>query len=113
MNLGPLDKRARIERKVSTLDPDYGTQVDSWEPITNPVVWCSVQDELPSKSEAVRNGLTVATQRTRIRMRYRSDITSDMRIIIARPAAQAYQIVSGPAVLGRNGIELFVERYSS
>lgn len=109
MNLVQLDKRCRIERRVTTRDPDYGTPVDSWELVA--VVWCSVQDELPSRSEAVKNGLTVATQRARVRMRYRSDITSDMRLIIMRPAAQTYQIVSGPAELGRkDGIELFAER---
>lgn len=112
MNLGLLSTRCRIEKKVVTQDADYGTEVITWA--LQGVAWCNVQDELPSKSEAVKNGLAIATNRTRVRMRYRSDLDNSMRIVINRPAAQIYQIVSGPAELGnKDGIELFCERYSS
>lgn len=112
MNIGTLNTRARIEQKSVTTDPDYGTEVVTW--VLLAVVWCSVQDELPSRSEAVKNGLAVSTQRTRVRMRYRSDIDSSMRLVINRPAPTVYQIISGPAILGnKHGIELFAERYSS
>lgn len=112
MKLGTLNTRARIERKVVTTDHDYGTEVVTWAPLA--VVWCNVQDELPSRSEAVKNGLAVSTQRTRVRMRYRSDLDSGMRIVLNRPSPQIYQIVAGPAVLGnKEGIEIFAERYST
>ena len=112
MNLGPLNTRCRIERKVVSQDADYGTEVIAWALLG--VAWCNVQDEFPSKSEAVKNGLAIATNRTRVRLRFRSDIDSSMRLVINRPAPQIYQIVSGPAELGnKEGIELFCERYSS
>lgn len=112
MNLGPLDKRCRIERQSTTQDATYGTAVITWALVG--VAWCSVQDVLPSKSEDVRQGLVVATGRSRVRMRYRSDLDSSMRLVIHRPAAGIYQIVAGPAELGnKDGIELMVEKVSS
>lgn len=112
MNAGALNTRCRIEQKSITQDPVYGTELVTWAVLAT--VWCAVQDELPSKSEAVKQGLTVATQRTRVRMRYRTDIDSSMRLVINRPAETVYQIVAGPAILGnKDGIELFVEKYSS
>lgn len=112
MNLGALNDRCRIEQKSVTQDADYGTEVVTWALLA--VVWCAFQDELPSKSEAVKQGLVTATQRARVRMRYRSDLDSSMRLVINRPTETVYQIVAGPAVLGnKDGIELVVEKYSS
>lgn len=112
MNIGPLNSRCRIEQKSSVPDPDYGTEVITWTLLA--VVWCSIQDELPSKSEAVKQGLVTASSRARVRMRYRTDIDSSMRLVIHRPAETVYQIIGGPAILGnKDGIELFVEKYSS
>lgn len=112
MNIGALNTRCRVEQKSVTIDPDYGTEVVAWVLLS--VVWCNLQDELPSRSEAVKNGLAVATQRTRVRMRFRGDLDSSMRLVILRPTAQTYQIVAGPAELGnKDGIEMFCERYSS
>lgn len=110
--LGNLDKRCRIERKAVTQEADYGTEVVTWALVG--AAWCNVQDELPSKSEAVKQGLAVATNRTRWRARFRTDIDSSMRIVISRPSPIAYQIISGPAELGnKDGIECMLERYSS
>lgn len=112
MNIGPLDKRCRIERRTATQDGDYGRPLETWELVA--VAWCNVRDELPSKSEAVKNGLAVAPLRTRIRMRYRRDIDAAMRLVIRRPDPQVYQIVGGPAEIGeKDGIEMFCERNSS
>jgi len=112
MNIGTLNTRCRIEQKVVTQDADYGSEVITWAVLD--VTWCNVQDELPSKSEAVKNGIAISTNRTRVRMRYRTDLDSSMRLVINRPAPQIYQIVAGPAELGnKDGIELFCERFSS
>lgn len=112
MNAGPLNTRCRIEQKSITQDPVYGTELVTWDTVAT--VWCNVQDELPSKSEAVKQGLAVATQRARVRMRYRAGLDASMRLVISRPTEAVYQIVAGPAILGnKDGIELFVEKYSS
>lgn len=112
MNIGVLDTRCRIEQKVVTYDPEYGTELVGWAPLA--VVWCSVQDELPSRSEAVKMGVEINTNRARVRMNYRTDINPSMRLVIYRPGEVVYEIVAGPAVLGhKDGIEVFVERFSS
>lgn len=112
MNIGPLDKRCLIERRVTEQDPIYGAPTDAWEEVCKS--WCNLQDELPSRSEALKNGLNIATGRTRLRMRYRADLDSSMRVTLYRPTAQIYQIIGGPAELGaKDGIELLLERYSA
>jgi head-tail adaptor len=112
MKAGVLNTRCRIENKSVTRDPVYGTELVSW--VTVATVWCHIQDELPSKSEAVKQGLAVATRRSRVRMRYRTGIDSSMRLVINWPTETTFQIVGGPAILGnRDGLELFVEKYSS
>jgi hypothetical protein len=46
-----------------------------------------------------------------MRMRYRSDVTTDMRVVLFRPTEQTWQIIGGPAEIGvRDGIELMIER---
>lgn len=113
MNAGSLRDRCRIEYKAVAQDADYGTEGITWTTLAT--VWCNIQDELPSKSEAVKQGLAIATQRARVRLRYRTDIDSSMRLVItSRSDAPVYQIVGGPSILGnREGVELFCERYSS
>lgn len=112
MNIGPLDKRCRVERPVSTPDPEYGTPVITWELVG--VRWCGVQDVLPSRSESIKQGLGISTSQARVRMRYCSDIDSSMRLTIMRPTARVYSIIGGPAELGnKDGVEFMVERVSS
>jgi SPP1 family predicted phage head-tail adaptor len=112
MDVGPLDHRVRIEAKSVTQDPDYGTEVVTWAHLAT--VWANVQDALPSRSESVTQGLEVAKNQTRVRLRYRSDIDSSMRMVIWRPGPITYQIIGGPAVIGnKDGIEIMVERLSS
>ena len=112
MIIGTLNARARIEYPVHTSDPVYGGDVITWALLD--VVWCNYQDELPSKSERVEQGLALNTNRTRIRMRYRADVDSSMRLVINRPNPTIYQIESGPAELGdKDGLELMVTAFSS
>lgn len=112
MIAGALNTRCRIEQRSVTQDAVYGTELVTWTTLAT--VWCAVQDELPSKSEAVKQGLAVASQRARIRMRYRTGIDSSMRIVIIRATESTWQIVGGPAILGnKDGLELVVEKYSS
>ncbi|MCR4331285.1 MAG: head-tail adaptor protein [Sulfuricaulis sp.] len=122
MRAGLLDKQITIEQKQVTVDPTYGTELVSWIPLVaeagSPTVavrfWAEVKDALPSRSESVTQGLAVARNQSRLRMRYRSDVTSDMRVTVHGSADVVYQIVGGPAVIGRNEwLEMVIERYSS
>jgi len=120
---GRLDRQITVERKSVTSDPDYGTEVITWVPLavlpgSPPVAerfWAEVQDVMPSRSESVLQGLAVARNQTRIRIRWRADITSAMRMIVHGDADVLYQIVGGPAeIRGRKTmLEMVCERYSS
>lgn len=111
MEAGKRDERIRFERKAITQDATFGTDVVQWAEVAE--VWAEWQDALPSRSESVRQGLEVARDQSRVRACYNADIDSSMRIFRFKNSLY-YQIVGGPAELGRkDGIELVVERYSS
>jgi SPP1 family predicted phage head-tail adaptor len=104
-----LNKRCRIEQKQVVQDSVYGTQTITWTLLA--VVWCQLQDVLPSRSESVKNGMQIASNQTRFRCRWRNDIDSSMRLTVD---GVTYQIIGGPSELGkREYVELMLERYSN
>ena len=112
MRAGQLNRRITIQAHQSVDDPVYGPQPAGWVDMVT--VWAEVQDALPSKSESLKDGLVVAYNRTRVRIRYRSGITADMRIVELGGLQRTLQIVGGPAILGNKvGIEMLCEEYSS
>lgn len=122
MRAGTHDREISIHKKSVTPDATYGTEVITWVPLValpgQPTVAerfrAEVQDALPSRSEAVGLGLVTARNQTRIRMRWRRDVTSDMRITVHGDVDVIYQIVGGPAdIEGRKErIEMVCEKYS-
>lgn len=112
-----------VEQKETTKDATYGTDVVTWVPLValegSPVIGerfpAKARDMLPSRSESVRQGLETARNPTTIRIRWRDDIDSSMRVIVHRESDVTMQIVSGPAeVIGRKReIEMVCERISS
>ena len=120
---GSMSRQITIEKKQVTVDSTYGTELVAWVPLVaeagSPTVavrfWAEVQDALPSRSEAVTQGLAMARNQSRLRMRWRSDVTSAMRVIVHGDTDVTYSIVGGPAEIdGRKSmIELVLERYSS
>ena len=106
---GTFRDRVQILARRSTQEATFGTAQIAWTPIAT--VWAEVRDLLPSRSENVAEGVTIARRPARIRMRWRDDISSDMRLI-AR--GRTLQIVSGPAMLGnRQYLELMAEEAST
>ncbi|MDB5681467.1 MAG: hypothetical protein JWO16_1272, partial [Sphingomonas bacterium] len=95
-----LDRRVRVERPVPDTELD-GAGSGTWVLVTE--LWANVQDALPSRGERLADGISVASRPARVRMRFRSDITSDMRFVMG---GRIMQIISGPAELGRrDGLE--------
>lgn len=104
-------------------DPIYGTPRDVFVPLAplpgSPVIGerfpATIQDALPSRAESVTMGLAVARNQSTLRMRYRNDITSAMRVTVHRDSDVVYQIVGGPAMIeGRKDrIEMQLEKVSS
>lgn len=118
-----FNRQITIEKRQTTQNSQYGTEVNTWVPLSaqpgSPTIavrfWAEVQDFLPSRSEAVTQGIQVARNQTRLRMRYRDDVDSTMRVIVHGDADVYYSIVGGPAeIAGRKGaMEMVLERYSS
>ena len=110
-----LDRRITFQAKGDDLDPDLNTPIEGdWEPIaTSPTVWAQVQDVLPSRGESSGDGIDVSRQPARVRIRWRDDIHSGMRIVV--DDGRVMQIVSGPAEIygRRKWLELMAEEYSS
>ena len=105
--------RITIERKTTTQETSYGTDVVTWAALVARIE-ANIQDSLPSKSEAMSNGIRINTQGSRVRIRYRADIDATMRVIVHGATDWTYQIVAGPAEIGRReGLEFMVEEYSS
>ena len=104
---GSLNRRIRIDRPVA--DNSFtGAGSGAWAKVTD--VWASIQDVLPSRAEKqTANGFSGFSRPARVRMRYRTDVTSNMRFVLGD---RVMQIVSGPAELGnREGLEFMVEDY--
>jgi head-tail adaptor len=123
MRAGKLDRLVTVEKKETTQDAVFGTPIVTWVPLValpgSPVVaerfWAEIQDALPSRSEAVTQGLALARNQTRLRMRWRDDINSSMRVTVHGDSDVVYQIVAGPADIdGRKSmIEMVLEKFSS
>lgn len=120
MRAGNLDRQILIEKKSTTADPLYGTELVTWQPLSTvsgqpEKYWAEVMDAVPSRSEAVTQGLSVARNQVRIRFRYRSDVDTSMRVTVFGPPDQVMQIIGGPAMVdGRKELtEIVCERYSS
>lgn len=105
---GELDRRLRIERPVPDTSLD-GAGSGSWALVGE--IWAGVKDMLPSRGERLAEGINIATRPARVRMRWRNDITPDMRFVMGN---RVMQIIAGPAEIGwRDGLEFMVEDYST
>ena len=108
-----LDNRITIERPTEVDVPGYGMQPGPWAVLVARIP-AQVLDTLPSKSESVRDGLEIASKSARLRIRYMRGLSSDMRVIVHGETDQVFEIVGGPAELGRRRwIEMTLEAYSS
>lgn len=105
-----LDRRITIQQRSTTQDATYGTEVVTWTTLAT--VWAEIQDVMPSRDESLLNdALEVSKRRTRIRIRWRNDVDSSMRVLVTYPKARTLQIIGGPADIGgrRNYMELMCE----
>ena len=106
MGAGKYRTKVRIERPVAD-DGFDGAGSGSWVLVAEP--HAEVQDVLPSRGERLADGMNVAARPTRVRFRYRTDITPDMRFVIN---GSVMQIIAGPATVGRKKeTEFMAEEY--
>ncbi len=108
---GDLDKEITFQKRSQTKDPRTGTVIKGGGWTNYVTVRAQMQDVLPSRSERVAETLNIARRPVRVRIYYRDDIDSDMRILYG---SRVLHIVAGPAELGRrDGLELMAEEYTS
>lgn len=107
------NRRCSIDYPTTVTGGEFGPAPGPWQRLDT--VWAEVQDVLPSRAEAVRQGLAQARNQTRIRMRWRSDVDSTMRIVVHGDSDVVYQIVGGPAEIGgrQREIEMVCEKFST
>lgn len=107
-----LITRVRIERPVAGTDPTYQTPTVTWELVG--LAWAEMVDKLPSRDEATLDTIALSKIRTRLRLRYRTDLDAAMRFIIMRPSETVWSIIGGPAMIGnKEKIEFLCEKVSS
>lgn len=112
MDIGKLDRRIRIEQRSTSVDPNYGTPVDTWT--TFATLWANVQEVLPSRSERLADGINIAERPARVRTRYVSGITSAMRVVYLDRSSRVMKIIAQPVELGRkDGLEFMVADFTS
>lgn len=112
MNIGSLNTYCRVEYPVTGQEGEFGTPTITWT--LRSMSWFNLQDVLPSRSEAVKGGLSLSAIQTRARGRYRTDMNATMRIVAQRSPEVVYNLITEPAVIGnKDGIEFMVERVSS
>lgn len=117
MRAGVLDRRITIQSQPMIDDPVYGPQPASpdaeWTVVASRIP-ASRKDDLPSNTESVQNGLRLSNSPARVRIRYRNDIKSSMRVIMHDENDRLYQISSTPAEIGRREwTEFTISEYSS
>lgn len=106
MQAGRLNRRITILQSGSTRESTFRTDTKGWVPLAT--VWAEVQDMLPSRGDRLAEGVDIARKPCRVRIRYRTDVTSDMRL---RIRSEEYRIVSGPVELGlREALEMLAEQ---
>jgi SPP1 family predicted phage head-tail adaptor len=106
VNAGRLNRRIRIERPIPDTSLD-GAGAGTWQLVAE--VWAEVQDMLPSRGERLAGGINLSARPARVRIRYRTGITPEMRFVLN---GRVMQIVAGPAELGRReALEFMVEEW--
>lgn len=109
MDAGRLNRRVTILQRADAQNATYGTMSVAWVPLAT--VWAEVQDMLPSRAESVADGIDIARRPARVRMRYRRDVDTSMRLTVD---GRTLRVIAGPAELGnRDGIELVAEELST
>ena len=110
MDIGRLDRPILIERPTETRN-EYNEPVITWVEYSRE--FASVLDVLAGSREATNQDIRLTKRPVKVCLRYRNDITTDMRITIL-DRGRILQIVTPPAEIGRKeALEIICEEFSS
>lgn len=92
-----LDRRITFQERTRTQDDASGAYTSAWHDLHNdPEVWAKVIEE--TRAENVAGDIAMASRPANVFVRWRGDITSDMRVLYE---GRTMKIVAGPAEVGR------------
>ena len=101
-----------FQERTGTQDDATGAYTYTWADVS-PSEWAQVTEIVPriGKGEEMSDGADLSLRQSRVRCLYRSDIDPSMRVAFG---GRTYEIVSGPAQLGRReGLEFICQEYST
>ena len=108
MRAGRLDRRVTFLTRTIGQD-DNGRPVVTWDP--HVTVWAEVRDLSLTRGERIAEAINVANRPCRIRIRYRTDITIDMRVTVD---GRELRLVTMPGEIGRReGLEFVAEELTT
>lgn len=102
------DRQLTIQQPVRVRDPKYGTYAITWQNVAT--VWAEVKDSLPSRAESFADGIEMSQRPCRVRIRYRDDIRTDMRLLYR---GRTLRIMSMAEYGRRDAIELMAVEFST
>lgn len=105
MQSGRLNRRITIQQRTATHDA-LGQPLETWSAVAT--IWADIRH--PSGIETVKAAADISIVKASIRIRFRSDITADMRVA---HGADIYNIKAVlPDHAGREYLDLICERVS-
>lgn len=113
MDASDLDQQIRIEYQATTTDATYGPQPGAWLELTT--VWAKVEEILRPRPMDHGQELRMQARPVKVTMRYRDDVTSDMRLVMVDRNDRTLRITNGPAETGgrKRFIQVFAEEFST
>lgn len=105
---GRFKDRVVILTPIDLQDDKYGSYSAAFDPMAT--VWAEVRDMLPSRAERIAEGLEIARRPCRVRIRWRPDVTTAMRL---RLGARELRIVALAEIGRREVLELVAEELTT
>jgi head-tail adaptor len=114
MDASELRDRVRIEQQGTTEDAVYGPQPGAWTELDT--VPARVQEGLPGRAES-GDSVRVASRPAKVRIRYREDVNTRMRMVLLDRGNRIVKIVAGPAeardAAPRQFVDFSVEEFTT
>lgn len=102
MDAGRMNRRCTIQQQSVTQDA-LGQQVNTWTDVAT--VWADIR--LTSGLEAIKSDVQTSTTKASVRIRYRSGLTSGMRVVHNLVNYQINAVM--PDIGGREYVDLVCE----
>lgn len=103
MRAGMLNRRATLQERANTVDAWGAPAQDAWADVAT--VWANVRHL--SGVEAIKAGSDVSVVKASIRIRWRTDVTAGMRVLVGDAVYGIEAVLPGE---GRAHVDLMATR---